>query len=103
MDLVLIHFSLPFLTDVDLGLGIAVKTYLDDFFRLEWTAEQRQAELPNYATKYLPQSSNFPEDLEVAFKFFEALYEGVKTLGKEISERDRKGWDAAKVYLDKRR
>lgn len=68
-----------------------------------WDQSQRQENLPQYASKFLPQSVNFPEDLEVAFKFFEALYEGIKTLGKEISDRDRKGWDAAKSYLEQRR
>jgi hypothetical protein len=51
----------------------------------------------------LPHSFNFEEDLDVAFKFFDAVYDGVKTFGDEISDTDKNAWDAAKVYLDKRR
>jgi hypothetical protein len=53
--------------------------------------------------KFLPNSVNIAEDLDVAFDFFNALYEGVKTLGDEIKEGDRKVWDGAKDYLTKRR
>lgn len=56
-----------------------------------------------YVEKYLPHSVNFKEDLDVAFKFFDAVYQGVQTLNDEISEADKNAWDAAKTYLDKRR
>ena len=56
-----------------------------------------------YIKKYLPHSVNFSEDLDVAFKFFDAVYEGVSTLGKEINEADKKVWDNAHAYLAKRR
>lgn len=95
--------SLPFATDVDIGLGIAVKTYLDDFLRMDLSPEERETEKPTYVTKYLPHSVNFVEDLDVAFKFFDAVYAGVSSLGSEINEVDRKSWDNAKAYLDKRR
>ena len=97
------NFSLPFATDVDTGLGIAVKTYLDDFLRMDSTPEQREADKPNYVGKYLPHSVNFVEDLDVAFKFFDAVYAGVSSLGSEINDTDKKSWDNAKAYLDKRR
>lgn len=48
-------------------------------------------------------SINFTEDLEVAFDFFEALYAGVKTLDSEMTPADKKAWNGAKVYLEKRR
>lgn len=52
----------------------------------------------------LPLSVNFPEDLDVAFGFFDALHQGVKTLGgNDMEAGDKKAWDAAKQYLDKRR
>ena len=95
--------SLPFSADVNVGLGIAVKTYLDDVVEADLTKEERQEEKAHYANRYLPNSINFPEDLEVAFVFFDALYDGVKTLGEEIPEADGKAWDAAKEYLAKRR
>ncbi|KAL2075288.1 hypothetical protein VTL71DRAFT_231 [Oculimacula yallundae] len=95
--------SLPFLKDIDTSLGIAVKTYLDDFFKAEWTPEEREANKADYIKKYLPHSVNFVEDLDVAFKFFDAVYEGVSSLGKEISEADKKVWDNAHAYLAKRK
>jgi len=95
--------SLPFAKDIDTGLGIAVKTYLDDFLKLEWSAQEREANKSQYVERYLPHSVNFREDLEVAFKFFDAVYEGVKLLGDEISDADKKAWDNAKAYLEKRR
>lgn len=75
--------------------------FLDD--ELLSDKAKREAKLPKHIQDNLPQSVNFVEDLEVAFKFFDAVYEGVKTLGKEISEKDRRGWDNAKAYLDVRR
>ncbi|CZS94465.1 hypothetical protein WAI453_008066 [Rhynchosporium graminicola] len=95
--------SLPFSKDIDTSLGIAVKTYLDDFLKAEWTADQREANKADYVKKYLPHSVNFAEDLDVAFRFFDAVYEGVSTLGKEISEADKKVWDNAHAYLVKRK
>jgi len=95
--------SLPFTTDVDVGLGIAVKTYLDDHCNPESSIEEREAIKNMYGETKLPYNVNFAEDLDVAFKFFDALHEGVKTLGDEIEERDRGVWDAAKAYLAKRR
>lgn len=96
-------FSLPFLKDVDLGLGIAVKTYLDDFLKPEWTARERETQKANYVERYLPHSLKFKEDLDVAFKFFDAVYEGVMTLGDEIKKEDKTAWSEAKAYLDTRR
>lgn len=95
--------SLPFSTDVDIALGIAVKTYLDDFVKLDASKEDRHADKAKYVAKYLPHSINFAEDLDVAFRFFDAVYAGVKTLGDEIGETDRKAWNDANAYLALRR
>lgn len=89
--------------DINLGLGIAVKTYLDDYFKLETPQADRQTVKEGYAEKFLPNGVNVAEDLDVAFDFFNALQEGVKTLGDEIPASDRKAWDDAKEYLAKRR
>jgi hypothetical protein len=89
--------------DVDTSLGIAVKTYLDDFLKLEWSAEEREANKANYVDSFLPYSVNFSEDLDSAFKFFDALCAGVKTLGSEMDETDKKSWENASAYLAKRR
>ncbi|KAL3423403.1 XPG domain-containing protein [Phlyctema vagabunda] len=106
-DLKQLGRSLPLATDVDIGLGIAVKTFLDDHIQPGMTPEQKEHAKRDYAPPggraLLPLSVNFVEDLEVAFTFFDALYEGVKTLGKEIPEADFKAWGSAKEFLDQRR
>lgn len=85
-------------------MGIAVKTYLDDLISLDHTPAQRQAAKQEYGGKYLPKHENIAEDLDVAFDFFAALYEGVKTLNSgELSEFDMKAWDSADEYLKARR
>ena len=95
--------SLPFSTDVDIALGIAVKTYLDDFVKVDITSEERAAEKSKYIAKFLPHSVNFIEDLDVAFNFFDAVHAGVKTIGDDIGDGDKKAWDDAKKWLDARR
>lgn len=80
-----------------------MKTYLDDFLKLEWSAGERESKKAEYVQKYLPHSLNFKEDLDVAFNFFDAVYEGVQTFGDEISDADKDAWGTAKAYLDKRR
>jgi hypothetical protein len=95
--------NLPFSADVDIALGIAVKTYLDDFVRLNISAEERNADKKTYVTKFLPHSVNFVEDLDVAFKFFDAVHAGVKTIGDDIGDADKKAWDDAKAWLAARR
>jgi hypothetical protein len=71
--------------------------------KLDTPVEQRQTDKEKYVEKFLPYSVNFPEDLDVAFSFFDAMYDGVKTLGDEIGDADKKAWDTAKSYLSKRR
>jgi len=96
--------SLPFCTDVDTSLGIAVKTYLDDFFKVEWDEQQREAEKLRYVSSYLPHSVNFVEDLDVAFNFFNAVCKGIDQLGElQLDPVDRTAWENAKAYLAKRR
>lgn len=98
-----IYFSLPFSADIDIALGIAVKTYLDDYAKPDVAPEKRSQEKQAYKSKNLPNSENFEEDLDVAFKFFDAVHVGVKTLGDEIGDADKAAWDGAKAYLAERR
>jgi hypothetical protein len=95
--------SLPLGTDINVGLGIAVKTYLDDYVKLDTTPEQRAELKHSYAAKFLPNSVNIAEDLDVAFALFDAICEGVKTLGDEVPQADKKAWEDAKAYLALRR
>jgi hypothetical protein len=62
-----------------------------------------QAAKLSYHEKFLPNHVNIAEDFDVAFSFFDALHDGIKTLGSEISDKDKKAWDNAKEYLAKRR
>ncbi|KAI1117297.1 nuclease-like protein [Nemania sp. NC0429] len=94
--------SLPFLTDTDVALGIAVKTFLDDIHPNE-SAEQKAAKKADFPGKFVPYATNFFEDLDIACDFFSALHAGVKTLTKDISSGDRGVWDKAAVYLQLRR
>lgn len=97
------NIVLPFATDINIGLGIAVKTYLDDYFKVDTPQAEREAIKQGYASKFLPNSVNIAEDLDVAFDFFNALHEGVKSLGDEIPKADKQAWDDAKEYLARRR
>ncbi|KAI2623397.1 temperature dependent protein affecting M2 dsRNA replication-domain-containing protein [Xylaria nigripes] len=94
--------SLPFLADTDVALGIAVKTFLDDVNPNE-PAEQKARKKAEFPGKFVPYATNFYEDLEIAYDFFNALHAGVKTLTGEISGADRAVWDKAAVYLQLRR
>jgi hypothetical protein len=93
--------SLPFSRDINIGLGIAVKTYLDDHIKLP--DQSPEAAKKSYADQFLPHHVNISEDFDVAFSFFDALHEGIKTLGSEVSEKDKMAWNSAKEYLAKRR
>lgn len=80
-----------------------MKTYLDDYFKVETPQAERKTIRQGYATKFLPNSVNIAEDLDVAFDFFNALHEGVSSLGDEVPAADKTAWDNAKEYLAKRR
>ncbi|KAJ2989785.1 hypothetical protein NUW58_g3292 [Xylaria curta] len=94
--------TLPFLTDTDVALGIAVKTFLDDISPDE-SAEQKATKKADFPGKFVPYATNFYEDLDIACEFFDALHAGVKTLNNEISSGDKNVWDKAAAYLQLRR
>ncbi|KAM3088260.1 hypothetical protein ACMFMG_002314 [Clarireedia jacksonii] len=96
--------SLPFGQDIDVAFGIAVKTYLDDYIKADSSAEEKLKLKNSYSASFVPHAVNFPEDLDVAFAFFDALHAGVKVLGKEeLNEAEKKTWDDAGKYLAARR
>jgi hypothetical protein len=95
--------SLPFGTDVDVALGIAMKTWLDDHVKPDLTAEEKNELKSSYIKTYLPNSLSFAEDLEAAFSFFDALFDGVKLLKDEISDEDLAIWRGARKYMSVRR
>lgn len=101
-DYLVISQRLPFLLDNDVGLGIAVKTYLDDVHPSE-PADLRQKKLDEFPSKYVPFATNFFKDLQVSFAFFDALHAGIKTLGDSQASIDQNSWTRAAEYLQARR
>lgn len=99
---ILTSSRLPFLSDTDVALGIAVKTLLDDIHPTD-TPEQKAAKKQDFPGTFVPYATHFFEDLEIACEFFNALHAGVKTLKNEISATDRGAWEKASVYLQLRR
>lgn len=93
--------SLPFISDVDVGLGIAVKTYLDDHCTPGSSRAEKTAVKEKYARELIPHSVNFSEDLDLSFKFFDAVYAGVKALGDVVPDQEL--WKGASEYLAERR
>jgi hypothetical protein len=53
--------------------------------------------------RYFPQSLDVLGDLDVAFSFWDAVYEGVKTSGNVIKDEDKKYWDEANEWLKTKR
>lgn len=101
-DYLEISQQLPFLMDNDVGLGIAVKTWLDDV-QLSEPAEVRQKKMDEWTPKYVPFATNFGKDLQISFAFFDALHVGIKTLGDSQASIDQNVWARAAEYLQPRR
>ena len=97
----LIVYRLPFWHDVDCALGIAVKTYLDDYAAPNQTEEVKSSKKREYASALIPHHVDFASDLNTAFELFDAVYTGVQALKDEVP--DKSGWDSAQQYLSVRR
>jgi len=87
-------------------MGIAVKTLLDDTPAQEslQARAERKAKFPD---TFVPFSTHFAEDLDIAYALFEALCEGVQSLdaAKEPSAKvvAKSTWETARKYLELRR
>ncbi|GJC81870.1 uncharacterized protein ColLi_04708 [Colletotrichum liriopes] len=101
-DYLQISQTLPFLHNPDIALGIAVKTLMDELPASE-SVEKRQARIEDFPGKFFPFATNFKDDVQLAFAFFEAIHKGVQTLNKEVSAADKAVWSTASKYLDQRR
>ncbi|KAI9816836.1 MAG: hypothetical protein M1827_001481 [Pycnora praestabilis] len=95
--------DLPFLDDNDCGLGIAVKSYLDELaFQDEPTSDAAKDKIKTKgAQEWFPHSVDFAGDLAKAFRLWDAVYSGVKTAGKEV--RGSSIWAEADEWLRERR
>ena len=90
--------SLPFLTDPDIALGIAVKTFLDDD-NVNDSKERRATRIAEFPQTYVPFATHFVEDMRICYGFVNALSLGVGTLDKEIPAADKLVWENAAEYL----
>ncbi|KAL0943782.1 uncharacterized protein CTRU02_201669 [Colletotrichum truncatum] len=101
-DYLEINTTLPFLHSPDIALGIAVKTLMDELPAGE-SKEKRQTRIDDFPGKFFPYATNFKDDVQLAFAFFDAIHKGVQTLNKEVSTADKAVWSTASKYLDQRR
>ncbi|KAJ5653987.1 XPG N-terminal [Penicillium lividum] len=94
--------KLPFIDDNDCGLGIAVRTYLDDLpLQADPTSPEARAEVKSKGKEWFQHSESFTGNLDQAFKLWDAVYKGTQTAGNEL--KDTKLWDNANKWLSDRR
>ncbi|KAL4748378.1 temperature dependent protein affecting M2 dsRNA replication [Aspergillus terricola var. indicus] len=96
------RICLPFIDDNDCGLGIAVRTYLDDLpLQAEPTSQEAREEVKAKGKEWFQHSDSFTRNLERAFKLWDAVYMGSQNAGKEF--KDAKTWADANKWLSDRR
>jgi len=95
--------ELPFLLPNTCALGIAVKSYLDELaIKPDPTSNEAKATVKELAaTRFFPQCLYLVEDLETAFKLWDAVYAGVKSAGDLI--KDKQVWNDTNEWLAARR
>ncbi|KAJ6184600.1 XPG N-terminal [Penicillium mononematosum] len=94
--------KLPFIDDNDCGLGIAVRTYLDDLpLQANPTSPEARADVKAKGKEWFQHSESFIGNLELAFKLWDAVYAGTQSTGKEFKEA--KFWEDANKWLAERR
>lgn len=93
---------LPFLTEPDIALGIAVRTFFDED-DMSHTKEQRAARLEGFPTYYVPYAEDVAGDIRNCCHFVDALNKGVQTLdSKELPAADKTAFAKAHAYLEAR-
>ncbi|CAG8920747.1 unnamed protein product [Penicillium salamii] len=93
---------LPFIDDNDCGLGIAVRTYLDDLpLQANSTSPEARADVKAKGKDWFQHSESFTGNLDLAFKLWDAVYAGTQNAGRELQET--KLWDDANKWLSERR
>ncbi|KKA18633.1 hypothetical protein T310_7403, partial [Rasamsonia emersonii CBS 393.64] len=94
--------KLPFINDNDCGLGIAVRTYLDDLLHQNNpTSAEARAEVKSKGKEWFQHSESFTANLDSAFQLWDAIYKGTQSAGKEF--KDAKLWEDANKWLAERR
>lgn len=65
---------LPFIDDNDCGLGIAVRTYLDDLpLQADPTSLEARQEVKSKGKDWFQHSESFTGNLDLAFKLWDAV------------------------------
>ncbi|CAL5870703.1 uncharacterized protein PFLUO_LOCUS4943 [Penicillium psychrofluorescens] len=94
--------KLPFIDDNDCGLGIAVRTYLDDLpLQADPTSPDARAEVKAKGKEWFQHSESFTGNLDRAFQLWDAVYQGTQNAGEEF--KDAKLWSSANKWLSERR
>ncbi|KAJ5488996.1 hypothetical protein N7539_003886 [Penicillium diatomitis] len=101
-DWVELGVKLPFIDDNDCGLGIAVRTYLDDLpLQANPTSPEARQEVKSKGKEWFQHSESFTGNLDLAFRLWDAVYQGTQNAGKEFKEA--RLWDNANKWLADRR
>ncbi|KMP08855.1 hypothetical protein CIRG_08536 [Coccidioides immitis RMSCC 2394] len=102
-DLSSLSLDLPFIDDNDCGLGIAVRTYLDDLPQQpEPTSQSVRAEVKTKGKEWFQHSHSFVENLDMAFQIWDAVYKVTQNApSKEF--KDANLWEDTNRWLEDRR
>ncbi|EPS32503.1 hypothetical protein PDE_07463 [Penicillium oxalicum 114-2] len=101
-DWVQLGIKLPFIDDNDCGLGIAVRTYLDDLpLQANPTSPEARQEVKSKGKEWFQHSESFTGNLDLAFKLWDAVYQGTQNAGREFKEATL--WENANRWLADRR
>ncbi|EAW13089.1 MKT1 family protein [Aspergillus clavatus NRRL 1] len=97
-----LSLKLPFIDDNDCGLGIAVRTYLDDLpLQADPTSPEARAEVKSKGKEWFQHSDSFAGNLDKAFKLWDAVYKGTQNAGRDF--KDAQQWKDANNWLAERR
>ncbi|KAL1901610.1 hypothetical protein Cpir12675_000480 [Ceratocystis pirilliformis] len=100
-DFLAISQGLPFAQHPNVGMGIAMKTFLDDT-NAEESVEERQKHVQGVVERWIPFATDIYEDITVVYKLIDAICEGMSGLAGVIPEEDRVRWFTAQKYLQAR-
>ncbi|CEJ58619.1 Putative XPG I-region protein [Penicillium brasilianum] len=102
-DWVELGIKLPFIDDNDCGLGIAVRTYLDDLpLQANPTSPEARQEVKSKGKEWFQHSESFTGNLDLAFKLWDAVYKGSQNAD-DHEFKEAKLWDDANKWLAERR
>lgn len=104
-DLTELGLKLPFIDEVSAGLGIAVKTYLDELSNeSDPTSEEAKQRQKEKLPRMFAQAVDIVADVSLAFKVWDAMVVGVKVLREEgVLGDEANAFLAADKWLSGRR